>query len=509
MTPRWKGPFRVKRVPNPYQVIYEDGLVWRTVHVNHTKPAKLTATDLPLPTPAPEPPRPAPGYLPRSLQRPCSRPPPPPLRAAATAGGDSLSPTREMPPPATAPTSQPPETAHHPRRSPRLHPELGQVCAIRSPPGNLAPRPKSSLRVTNTHPLVVSYNQCLGAKEDPCTFASLYLEDLRNGQAEQLDTMQQLTDALPKTEDPTSRFALSGHNARPDQPRLQHSIRAALWWMLPSDGEFRRASHSLQYYLARQGRRVVLRGGDVNQPKIYENRLFWIPDPTLPSEAYPKFPGCSPRRRRRKKKAVAAANENSTPLTADRPTQPTLSANRNSGHWASSKARQPMRSTPVEHSQSFTSFSLSQHPIPTANQNSESASRQDHSKIWGLYKPAQTYPRQDLTATHSRDNISGFGLSSPALQQPSTKPFSGLPAWRMTSPHRKAGEAVRERPGIVYPLLPRAARPDMRLLIDAALPEFAALDRSIQAAHGIGHWWNQPAGEPPATRTAFGQAPNP
>ena len=47
----------------------------------------------------------------------------------------------------------------------------------------------------------------------------------------------------------------------------------------------------------------------------------------------------------------------------------------------------------------------------------------------------------------------------------------------MTSPHREAGEAVRERPGIVYPLLPRAARPDTRLLIDAALPEAAALDR--------------------------------
>ena len=245
LTPRWKGPFRVKRVPNPYQVVYEDGPACRTVHVNHAKPAKLTAPDLPLPTPAPEPPQPALGYLPRSLQRPCTHQPPPPLRAAAPAGGDSLSPPSKVPPPATAPTSQPPETAQRPRRSPRLNPELGQVCALRSPPGNLAPRPKSSLGVTNTHPLVVSYNQCLGDKGDPCAFATLYLEDLRNGQAEQLDTMQQLTDALPKMEDPTSRFALRGHIARPDQRRLQHSMRAALCWLLPSDGEFRRASHSL------------------------------------------------------------------------------------------------------------------------------------------------------------------------------------------------------------------------------------------------------------------------
>ena len=68
LTRRWKGPFKVKRGPNPYQVVYEDGSVWRTVHVNHTKPAKLTALDLPLPTPAPEPPQPALGYLHMSLQ---------------------------------------------------------------------------------------------------------------------------------------------------------------------------------------------------------------------------------------------------------------------------------------------------------------------------------------------------------------------------------------------------------------------------------------------------------
>ena len=32
----------------------------------------------------------------------------------------------------------------------------------------------------------------------------------------------------------------------------------------------------------------------------------------------------------------------------------------------------------------------------------------------GLYKPAQIDPRQDLTATPTRVNSSGFGLSSPA-----------------------------------------------------------------------------------------------
>ena len=131
----------------------------------------------------------------------------------------------------------------------------------------------------------------------------------------------------------------------------------------------------------------------------------------------------------------------------------------------------------MKHPSSFTSSPVTQHPISLANENSERTYRRDHPERRAVYKPAQTSPSQDLTATLSRDNISGFGLSSPALQQPSTKPFSGLPARRMTSPLREAGEAVRERPGIVYPLLPRAARLDTRLQIDAALPEAAVLDR--------------------------------
>ena len=96
LTPRWKGPFRVRRIPNEYQVVYEDGAMWRTVYVNHTKPAKFTAPDLPEPVPAPEAPRPAFGYLPSGLlgsrpRPPPPPPPPPPPAAAAPTEGLSLS----------------------------------------------------------------------------------------------------------------------------------------------------------------------------------------------------------------------------------------------------------------------------------------------------------------------------------------------------------------------------------------------------------------------------------
>ena len=45
LAPRWKGPYRVCHIPNEYQVVYEDGDVERTIHINHAKSAKFTAPD--------------------------------------------------------------------------------------------------------------------------------------------------------------------------------------------------------------------------------------------------------------------------------------------------------------------------------------------------------------------------------------------------------------------------------------------------------------------------------
>ena len=308
LAPRWKGPFVVRRIPNPYQVTYEDGSAWRTIHINHAKPAKLPATGFPAPMPIPEPPRPALGYLPRSMQRPLPRqqPPPPPPQSAAPAEG-SPAPAAASPaatPPASrrltrgaaaanrnsAPRSaQPPPTAaaranensrpgHQLRRSARLTP---RACTIKGPPPPSAPQSLSKKNMTRTYPLSLAFNQCLGSKEDPYSFSSVHLEDLCSGDMEYLVTVRQLVDAIPKTVDPASCFALRGQVTPTGHQRLRHSMRAALWWLLPPDGDFRRASDGIHYYLARQGRRVVLRGGDVTHP-LYESRMHWIPDPTPP-----------------------------------------------------------------------------------------------------------------------------------------------------------------------------------------------------------------------------------
>ena len=183
-----------------------------------------------------------------------------------------------------APANQRRELAPSRRRCPRLHPEPGQAHAILGHPS--PPQPQSpprtnaanSYKMAHVYPLTIGYTEALGPKVNPFSFASLRLVDLRSGQSQYLSTLKQLADALPKTEDPSSRFALRGHVARPGQHRLRRSMRAAIWFLLPSNGTFLSYSSSLRYYLARQGRRAVLRGGDVTGP-IWENRLNWIPDP--------------------------------------------------------------------------------------------------------------------------------------------------------------------------------------------------------------------------------------
>ena len=144
LAPQWKGPYRVCHIPNEYQVVYEDGELESTIHINHAKPAKFTAPDLPEPVPPVEEPRPQLGYLPAGFTHRPSKPralpvnhneaamPPPAVPAVPTA-----------PPPAAAPANQNPEPAPPHRRSPRLNPELGQAHAILSSPA--ARQPHSSL----------------------------------------------------------------------------------------------------------------------------------------------------------------------------------------------------------------------------------------------------------------------------------------------------------------------------------------------------------------------------
>ena len=290
LAPRWKGPFFVKWVPNAYQVTYEDDMVWRTVHVNHVKPAKIATDGFPIPLPTPAPPLPPTGYLPRSFQRPQPRPtiPPQPAAPAAEPTQPAAEP-RAATPPSSRPTTRSSANQNSASRSePRSPATPGRATNNSRPdqPLRRSAHLKPRACTVKSHPQpaapqLLKYGQCLGHEEGPYSFCSLVLEHLHSGRQEYLGDIRQLVDALPRSLDPGSRLSLKAQVTPPGQQRLPRSMRAALWWLLPSDGEFQRAPSGNQYYLACQGRRVVLRGGDVTQAG-FGSRINWIYDPAPP-----------------------------------------------------------------------------------------------------------------------------------------------------------------------------------------------------------------------------------
>ena len=186
------------------------------------------------------------------------------------------------------------------------------------------------------------------------------------------------------------------------------------------------------------------------------------------------------RRMRRRKQARHAAyrntdyrnteNSSAAPLTQD-------------ARWANQRAPVPAGATqPLPESSDPTSARRTAVYPPSrivgdslANENSPFQIGLESSRIPGLYKPAVPDQQQDTQARPFRVNNSGSGTSSPPYLLPYTKPFSGRPAGSsMTSPTREAGKTLRSGSGIVYPLQPRAHRPDTRVTVDAALPEPAA-----------------------------------
>ena len=180
LAPRWKGPFRVCRIPNEYQVTYEDDGLERTVHVNHAKPAKFTAPDLPEPVPPTEAPRPPLGYLPAGLARKSTKPHVPPVTPSEAPMAPPAAPAVPMAisSPA-APANQCPEPAPPCRRSPRLQPEPGQAHAIlghpSTPQPQFQPRPHAanSPKMARIYPLTIGYTEALGPKANPFSFSSL------------------------------------------------------------------------------------------------------------------------------------------------------------------------------------------------------------------------------------------------------------------------------------------------------------------------------------------------
>ena len=215
----------------------------------------------------------------------------------------------------------------------------------------------------------------------------------------------------------------------------------------------------------------------VSVSKTSENEVSAIT--TRGSSGAPLSPALPKKcRRRRRRQARRAANRNSAASSAAPVTPDERWANqRAAGHAG---ATQPQ----LEDSDPTSSKRTAVYPPSwivgdsTANENSPFQLGLELSRFPGLYKPAVPDQQQDTTARTLRVKNSGSGISSPPYLLPYSQPFSGRPAGSsITGPTREAGEALRSRSGIVYPLLPRAQRPDTNVVVDAALPEPAAVRR--------------------------------
>ena len=217
---------------------------------------------------------------------------------------------------------------------------------------------------------------------------------------------------------------------------------------------------------------------------------------TPPRDAPSKLPRRLRPRRRRERQPELSINENAASRVAGPATQLRPAANQTSVRPSSSSAanrNSPLPgqrpgtsrssiSAPVEHPLTFLRPQHSQSPRFSANENAERQFDPDHPEIREVYKPAQHSIQEDYHTSIHRDFFSGSGLSSPALRRSHRDSFCESPSGQLnkqsvTDSKREVRMARGQRPGIVYPL-PRAARPDTRLAIDAALPEAAALRRA-------------------------------
>ena len=455
LAPRWRGPYRVCRVPNEYRIVYEDDGLERTIHINHAKPAKFTGPDLPELVPPTEAPHPPPlGYLPAGLTCRPPKPPAPPENPSVAPAPPAAPAENNMPSPAAAPANQHPEPAPPCRRSPRLSPEPSQAHAILSPPEARPPHSTNRSKMARTYPLTIGYNDSMGSKANPLSFASLWLVDLRNGHSQYLSTIEQLIDALPKMLDPASRFALRGHVAR-----LRHS------------------SSSLWYYLTRQGRRVVLWGG-------------WC-DPTSPGTPpqLDPWPGPHPSQKPRQRKSSPCSRATQTPRKM-RPQRKRREHHQQPGASGSvpgtSRLPSSQRSTSVKHPQLPQLPQPHQPPHPAANENSSRAHLPDQPDPGRLYKRAHSSISMDSTTRSRRDNFSGSNLSFTCSQRSHRDYFSGSPCralsknCHMTDPLREAIfvslTAVRESSDPVQ-TPPHAALPDVAIDVGVEPPEAAATSR--------------------------------
>ena len=458
LAPRWKGPFFVKRIPNPYQVTYEDGLVWRTIHVNHAKPAKTPVDGFPAPLSTPEPPLPPLGYLPRSLQRPQTRQSPPlPQSAAPTAGPNQ---------PASPPATTPPSSRHATRSAANENSAPHAECRPPAAPGRtnrnsgMGQPLRHSARLNGLHYFLARQGRRVVLRGGNITvpYYDSHLNWVHDTSPPPSHRLEQ-TDTVPHSEPrENSRNSVPRNilDPIPSASRGNNSTASRGNISRASRDDVSSASHKKNSSAPHPDNSVHSPSQRGSQRKNNENKMSATA--TRSPLAVPLSPAPPKKCRiRRRRQAQRAANRNSGIIPAAPLTQDARWANQRAAGHAGATQTQPEGSDPTSTRRMAVYPPCRIVGNSGTNENSPFQIGLESSRNLGLYKLTIPDTQQDTQAGTLRVKNSGSGTSSPPYLLP------------------RAGTA-----GIVYPLMPRAHRPDTSVTVDAALPEPVAFQRQIQ-----------------------------
>ena len=165
--------------------------------------------------------------------------------------------------------------------------------------------------------------------------------------------------------------------------------------LLPSGGTFHRSSTSLQYFLTRQGWRVVLLEGDVTLLPL-ERYHNWVYDTTPPPSRDHGQENLPPPPRDHDKENLPSPEE---PRKLPRKMKPRRRQGKHRHHHhlnqtgsqpGTSQSPSSTMSTLVKHPQTFQHPQHPQPPCSVANHNSEWPNLLEQAELGRLYKPARS-----------------------------------------------------------------------------------------------------------------------
>ena len=262
-------------------------------------------------------------------------------------------------------------------------------------------------------------------------------------------------------------------------------MRASLRWLLPSDGEFQSGPDGQRYYLARQGQRVVLRGGDVKAP-LANSRINWVYD-SPPSQSHHIAPRQTPPKSKtniviNKSHDKKPRTNNTVPKSNNKVLRNNDNVPRNRPIAQSSDVcvRSPLEniSSSVWHNSTLSSRSNTCPPVPRNNMTDRQIDPQKTVSPTPK-KKRNRYYRRERRAIERAERGEIFNHDARWATQSSGAPSSTLVPDRLTQLGLLHGDPIPAMRPAVYPPVTLEGRPSTNdnssLQFDQELGESAGL----------------------------------